>query len=165
MTMRLRAFVLAVALAAGSIWSGGAHAASEAILLVRGSLANDTDSGASPSGLWQYEAGSVQNSAGTATIGHYIANRRVTTAGTLTDNTAGMTITLFFSTTVAANVPHNVTLEGAWSFTSGQFAGSVSAASGKYHWIIGADATGAVTTTGTTRIVLEWPGMTQLHLP
>ncbi len=98
------------------------------------------------------------------TVGRYILTRRVTTAGTSADNTAGVTTTLFF-TTSAGNTPNSITLQGAWSFTSGGFLGSVSGASNKYHWVIGADASSAIPSSGTQRLVIQWLASTDLKIP
>ncbi len=134
-----------------------AQAGSLTILLVRSSLNNDTDS----AGLWQYEGGAVQNATTGATIGHYLLNRRVTTAGTSTDNTAAESITLFFSNATAGQVPNSFTLEGAYSYNTGQFVGSVSAASERYHVLIGADASATLVTSSTTtsKLVVDWVGL------
>ena len=157
---RLHALLLAMALATAGLWSASAQAGSTTLLLVRSTLANDTDT----AGLWQYEGGTIQNSAGTATVGHYILTRRVTTAGTSADNTAGVTTSLFFATS-SGNTPDVITLEGAWSFTSGGFLGSVSAASNKYHWAIGADASSTIPASGTQKLVIQWLASTGLKIP
>lgn len=77
-------------------------------------------------GVTQYEGGAIQNGAGTA-IGDYTTSRRVVPAGTSPDNTAGTTTTLFFPNTTASLPPNVIVIEGAWSFNSGPFDGSVSA--------------------------------------
>jgi hypothetical protein len=128
------------------------------VLLIRSTLANDPDPDSN--GLYQYEGGSVQNAAGTVAIGHYIVTRRVTTSGTSADNTAGETITLFFPSNISGNVPNNITLSGAYSYNTGQFAGSVSAVSSRYRPLNGDDANGAVTTTpGTTKLTIDFDGV------
>lgn len=147
--------ICALAVCAASLGATAASANVLTMLLVRSSLDNDTDP--SSSGLWQYEGGVVQNSAGTSNIGHYIITRRVTTSGTSADNAAAMTITLFFSNATAGNVANNMTVQGAWSFTSGQFAGSVSAASARYHPLISQDATATVAT-NVTKLLINYTG-------
>jgi hypothetical protein len=131
------------------------------MLLVRQSLNNVPDSSGS-SDLWQYEGGIVQNAAGTATIGHYLANRRITSSGTSTDNTAGETISLFFSNATAGDVPYNITFQGAYSYNTGQFAGSVSAASSRYHPLIGDSVTGTLVSGGATKITIDFDGNTSV---
>ncbi len=141
------------------VGKSAASASNTTLLLVRSSLANVPDSSGS-SDLWQYEGGVIQNTAGTAMIGHYLANRRVTSAGTSADNTAAETITLFFSNATAGDVPYSITLQGAYSYNTGQFAGSVSAASARYHPLTGDSATGAVTSNGATKIIIDFDGNT-----
>ena len=159
--------VKAVALAAcvgGVIFSASAAFAGNTtttLLLVRVSLNNVADSSGS-SDLWQYEGGNIQNAAGTTTIGHYLANRRVTSAGTATDNTAAETITLFFSNATAGDVPNSITLQGAYSYNTGQFAGSVSAVSARYRPLNGESATGTITSAGPTKIIIDNEGVSSV---
>ena len=59
-----------------------------------------------------------------------------------------------------------MTLQGAHSFSSGRFTGSVSAASNSYTWIQNADASiGSTGTIGTSTLVIAWAGANQLTLP
>ena len=59
-----------------------------------------------------------------------------------------------------ANVPNSLTLMGAYSYNTGQFAGSVSAVSSRYRLLNGADATAAITTTaGTTKLSINFDGV------
>jgi hypothetical protein len=96
-----------------------------------------------PAGRWQFEGGQVLENANH--VANFASIKRVTFKGTDQDgqNTASVTTTLFFLG--AANPPHNVTLEGAHDFTSGNELGSVSAASvpfapniGKQYTLVGA---------------------------
>jgi hypothetical protein len=97
-------------------------------------------------------------------VGQYAITRRVTFGGTDVQNTAMTTVTLFF--TNASTPPHNVTLQGAHSFSSGRFTGSVSAASNRYTWIHDADASISTTSTiGTNSLSISWAGANQLTLP
>jgi hypothetical protein len=138
-----------------------AVAGSATVYLQRASLDNDTDT----AGIWQYEGGTLLSTSG-ASIGTYIVTRRVTTSGTSTYNTASETISLFLPPVVANSVPSVITIEGAHSYNTGAFAGSVSAASNKYTWIAGADVSGTVATTATqTKLVIIWNGSNALHVP
>jgi hypothetical protein len=149
---------LAALATAGSLYASAASAGAVNLVLVRGSLDNDTDPASS--GLWQYEGGVVENATTGAAIGHYIATRRVTTSGTSSDNTAGETLTLFFPNATPGNAPNNITMQGAYSYTSGQFAGSVSAVSSRYRLLNGLDAYGAVgTAAGTTKLTIDYVGI------
>jgi hypothetical protein len=153
----LKAGFLAACVCAGALGSTAAYAGTLTVLLNRSSLSNDADPDSN--GLYQYEGGTVQNANGTATIGHYIVTRRVTTSGTSSDNTAGETITLFFPNSTSGNVPNNITIVGAYSYNTGQFAGSVSAVSARYRPLNGDDATAAITSTpGTTKLTIDFDG-------
>jgi hypothetical protein len=153
-----KAGLLAASICSGILCTSAAMAASFNVLLVRATLSNDHDPDSN--GLYQYEGGTVQNGTGTTTIGHYIVTRRVTTSGTSADNTAGETIVLFFPNSTSGNVPNSVTLEGAYSYNTGQFAGSVSAVSSRYRIFNGSDATAAITATaGTTKLSINFDGV------
>ena len=111
-------------------------------------------------GRWQHEGGRIMK--GAALVGHYSIHRRVTFGGTDAQNTAMTTVTLFF----AGTPPQNVTLQGAHAFSTGRFAGSVSASSNRYAWIHAADAVIAPTAVlGTSTLTLQWTGANQLTLP
>ncbi len=141
--------------------AGTAFAGSRNLTLQRATLSNSPD--ADGGGLWQYEGGTLLTPNG-ATAGNYILNRRVTTSGTLPLNTAAETITLFFTPKVAGDVPEVVTLQGAHSFNTGEFVGSVSAASNRYTWIIGADASAQISG-GATTLTMIWNGSKHLTIP
>ena len=151
-----RALVAAGLLAAGSLFCTAAYAGSVTLTLSQSSLTNDTDA----AGAWQYEGGTVLNAAGSS-VGTYIITRRTTTTGTLAYNTASVNATLFFAPKVAGNVPNSISIEGAWEFNNGGMDGSVSAASNKYHWLIGADAAAV----NSTAVTLTWVGSSQLTVP
>ena len=154
----LKTALLVACACAGALATTAASAGGFSILLVRSTLSNDADPDSN--GLWQYEGGIVQNATGTTTIGHYIATRRVTTSGTSSDNTAGETISLFFPNATAGNVPNSITLQGAYSYSTGQFAGSVSAVSSRYRSLNGYDAAGAITSApATTKITIDFDGV------
>ena len=97
--------------------------------LVRGSLNNDNDA----AGLWQYEGGQVLD-AQKQRVANYAVTRRVTTSGTSAQNTAMLTMTLFF---VGKAPPENITVQGSHDFSSGGEIGSVSAASSAFAAHIG----------------------------
>jgi hypothetical protein len=138
-----------------------AFAGSRVLKLTRvGNLVNVDDA----AGRYQYEGGTVYDSAGAA-IGKYIITRRVTFNGTSTYNTAFTTISLFFSIAGTAP-PQNITIQGAHSFNNGRFYGSVSAASNRYTWLQGADAqTVYASDTVTHTLYLYWAGSNQLVIP
>jgi hypothetical protein len=144
------------------VWPLKASAGTATLSLVRSTLSNDAD--ADGGGLWQYEGGTIQV-AGTA-VGTYILQRRNTTSGTSAYNTAGETITLFFAPASSGGLPNGITIEGDYSYNSGVMSGSVAASGTKYHWIIGADAAGSISSgTATTKLVLTWVGSNYLQLP
>lgn len=87
-----------------------------------GSLINVDDA----AGRWQHEGGMVHFN--NNLVGHYAAHRRVTFSGTDSQNTAMLTMTIFF---LDENPPQNITLQGSHDFSSGKYIGSVSAASEK----------------------------------
>jgi hypothetical protein len=169
MTVRknLKAAAIGLALVVPALWVPVAHAGGVTLQLVRTSALTNVDDAA---GRWQHEGGNINKVSGlvTTSVGQYAIHRRVTnggaSGGTTAQNTAMTTITLFFTNTGLP--PQNVTLEGAHHFTNGRFAGSVSAASNRYSWIQGADATYApTTTTGTSNLSIIWAGSNQLTLP
>jgi hypothetical protein len=86
-----------------------------------GALVNVDDA----AGRWQHEGGEVFCPDGTH-IANYALHRRYTTTGTGPQNSAMLTITLFF---LGADPAENITLQGAHSFSNGNATGSVSAAS------------------------------------
>ena len=107
-------------------------------------------------GRWQHEGGRVYMCR--QLIGYYSIHRRVTLMGTTPQNTAMLTMTIFLldednPQNQEPKPPQNVTIQGAHDFTSGGFIGSVSAASGIYNWLLGADVKGS-TATGT--LTLSW---------
>jgi hypothetical protein len=127
-----------------------AYAGSVTLDLVRLSLNNVDD----VAGRWQHEGGQVFK-AGTQ-IGNYAINRRVTSSGTSPQNTAMVTMTIFF---LGASPPQNITLQGAHDFSSGISRGSVSAASTKYNWIRDAIFTGNA---AANTLQINWLGSTGL---
>ena len=156
--MKLGIKVLIVT-AAIAIWAPLANAGSIALTLTRVSLNNVPD----VAGTWQHEGGNILK--GGVKIGQYALHRRVTNGGTTAPlNTAMTTITLFFAT-AAGSAPQNVTLQGAHDFGVGNFRGSVSAASNRYTWIHGADATYSSPAAATLTLIISWNGAAQLTLP
>ena len=140
------------------VFHSTAYAGSTSVSLVRSELTNVDDA----AGRWQHEAGNIVKN--NVVVGQYAITRRVTFGGTDVQNTAMTTVTLFF--TNSSTPPHNITLQGAHSFSSGRFAGSVSAASNRYSWIQNADASiGSTGTIGTSTLVIAWAGANQLTLP
>ncbi|HHT9124743.1 MAG TPA: hypothetical protein ACFYD6_02890 [Candidatus Brocadiia bacterium] len=75
-------------------------------------------------GLWGHLGGKVFQ--GATHIGYYALTRRVTLGGTDPQNTAMLTMTIFF---IGENPPQNITLQGSHDYGSGNYIGSVSGAS------------------------------------
>jgi hypothetical protein len=94
------------------------------LTLERDALANDDD----PAGRWQYEGGKVFE--GQQQVGFYAVTRRVTFQATDAQNTAMLTMTIFF---LPNQPPENITVQGSHDFNSGNEVGSVSAASSGQH--------------------------------
>jgi len=155
---RSRTVLLATAAVLGSLCAAAVQAGTQTVELVRSSLTNVPDA----AGIYQYEGGTLENSSG-GTLGNYIIVRR-TEAATASFNTAATTITLFLPPATSGAAPSVVTLEGAWSFSSGDFQGSVSAASNKFHWLVGADAASSMPTVSASKLVLTWAGSNELIL-
>lgn len=150
------ALVVAAAMAA---YAPIANAGAAALVLSRTTLTNVNDA----AGLWQHEGGNILK--GGVKVGQYALQRRVTTGGTTAPlNTAATTITLFFAT-ASGSAPQNITLQGAHDFGPGNFRGSVSAASNRFSWIQGGDATYSSPAAGTLSLVIGWTGASQLTLP
>jgi hypothetical protein len=118
-----------------------------------GSLINVDDA----AGRWQHEGGQVLKA--NKQVGNFSIYRRVTTAGTSPQNTAMLTMTIFF---LGQAPPQNITLQGSHDFSSGGYIGSVSAASNRYTWIQGADFTGS---TATNSLTIHWNGSSSLTIP
>ncbi len=153
-----RNLIVSTVILAPMICSSAANAGGVALQLVRTSLINVNDA----AGRWQHEGGNVRK--GAVTIGQYLIVRRVTLPAVTPLNTASTTITLFLGTSPATSA-QNITLQGAHSFTAGNFKGSVSSASNKYTWIQGADATYSAGAVGTSNLVMLWNGASQLTVP
>jgi hypothetical protein len=155
--------IAAFAALTSMLCAGTALAGTKNLTLERSTLSNDAD--ADGGGLWQYEGGTMLAANGT-TAGTYIVNRRVTSSGTSAFNTALETMTLFFTPAISGGLPEVVVVQGAYSYNSGAFAGSVSSASNKYTWIISADASAAVVGgTSNTTLTLSWNGSKHLTIP
>jgi hypothetical protein len=163
MFRRIKTPLVAALLASAVLWPLSAFAGSATVFLVRSTLSNDAD--ADGGGLWQYEGGTVQTMGGRV-LGNYILERRVTTSGTQTYNTAGETISLFFAPSTSGSLPPGITVEGDYSYNTGEVDGAVAATGTKYHWLIGADADGNVVSgTAETKLVFTWVGSGGLTVP
>lgn len=90
------------------------------LTLQRDTLTNVDD----PAGRWQHEGGRVNENG--RHVGFYASTKRVTFRATEAQNTAMLTMTVFF---LGTNPPENITVQGAHDFNSGAQIGSVSAAS------------------------------------
>lgn len=113
--------------------------------LQRNTLKNVDDA----AGRWQHEGGEVFFRG--KHIGNYALHRRVTYGGTDSQNTAMLTMTIFFFSG-KSDAPQNITLQGSHDFSSGEYVGSVSASSCDYLKLQGAYFTGN-TATNTLLIV------------
>ena len=102
---------------------------------------------------------------GAAPIGQYLIIRRITIPATGIQNTAATSITLFLGTVNSQTAPHNITLQGAHHFNVGNFRGSVSAASNRFTFLQGADATYSAGAAGTSNLTISWNGSSQLTVP
>jgi len=157
--MNHRSIPVTVAFAALAwLSAAAAQAGSQTLELVRATLQNVPDA----AGSYQYEGGTLENALGKS-LGTYLIVRR-TGSGTERFNTSATTITLFFPPAPSTNAPPVITIQGAWSFASGNFKGSVSAAAEEFHWIIGADAASTIPAGTTSKLVLSWTGSDQLQL-
>lgn len=96
--------------------------------LKREALTNVDD----PAGRWQFEGGEVLEKE--KHIANYASIKRVVFKGTDAQNTAMLTMTVFF---LGKNPPENITVQGDHDFNSGQEVGSVSAASSAFAAHIG----------------------------
>ena len=83
-------------------------------------------------GLWQHEGGQVWLDG--VQIGNYLIYRRVTIGGTGAQNTASVSMTIFY---LGQAPPENITLQGSHDFGSGKYIGSVSAASREKRHFLG----------------------------
>jgi hypothetical protein len=99
-------------------------------------------------GLWQHEGGTLTCADGTH-VGNYTVTRRVTLSGTGPENTAAVTMTLFF---LGSSPPENITIEAAHDYYSGGYIGSVSAASQAFESIRGRNVAGEAGPIGTVTI-------------
>jgi hypothetical protein len=126
------------------------HAASVTLNLARTSaLTNAADAG----GTWLFDGGTV--SFGGAVVGRYArVMRTVLGGGTDTQNTAILTITLFFN---GANPPENVTLQGSHSFNDGEERGSISGASNAFRGAAGITFEGTATGSTTFNLTFQTP--------
>jgi len=124
--------------------------------LLRTSLATTADA----VGEWQHEGGNIRKSG--VNIGRYVIVRRVTRPATSSQTTAATTITLFIGSSAELD---NITLQGAHHFQIGNFKGSVSAASNRYPWIVGAVSGYVSTGSSTSRLTLNWLGANQQTVP
>lgn len=108
-----------------------------------------------PPGRWQHEGGRVHCADHGKLIGDYIVYRRVTFSGAEPQNTAMLTMTLFFR---GEHPPQNITLQGSHDFSSGNYIGSVSAASSRFAGVRGQSFSGVATTLGESLLTIEGLG-------
>jgi len=76
-------------------------------------------------GVWQYEGGRAFDTSGKR-VGEYASTKRIISRATDAQNTAMLTMTIFF---VGSSPPESITVQGSHDFNSGRQKGSVSAAS------------------------------------
>jgi hypothetical protein len=104
------------------VCTAASHAAPITLTLTRISALTNVNDAA---GTWQFDGGTV--SSGGTVVGRYArVKRTVLGGGTDTQNTAMLTITIFF---LGSTPPQTVTLQGSHSFDNGEERGSISAAS------------------------------------
>jgi hypothetical protein len=158
MITTFRTSILAALIAFGSFCATAAYAGTQIVYLVESTLVNVPD----VAGISQYEGGNLQN-ASSSSIGTYMIVRRFVPSAGVAYNTNAATITLFLAPSTSGGNAKAVTLEGSWSDTTGDFVGSVSATSGYYHWLIGAEASSTLSGLDS-KLVLIWTGSDYLQL-
>lgn len=151
-----RKLALSAAIPILAVWATSASAGTVTMELVRTSQANTADA----VGEWQHEGGNIRKSG--VNIGRYVIVRRVTRPATSSQTTATTTITLLIGSSAELD---NITLQGAHNFLIGNFKGSVSAASNRYSWIVGADSGYVSTGASTARLTMNWLGANQQTVP
>lgn len=102
------------------VFAMDAQAAPLVLTLDRATLENVDDA----AGRWQFEGGRAFR--GTRHVAQYASIKRVIYGATDRQNTATLTVTIFF---LGRQPPENITLQGSHDFNSGKQIGSVSAAS------------------------------------
>ena len=144
-------YAVSLLLALAALVGAPAVAGGVTLTLARTTLTNVPDA----AGNWQYESGLIRK--GAVTVGQYMISRRHVSGGS---TNAGMqTLALIFADTQA------VTVQGVHSFTDGVLTGSVSSASNRFTWIVGADARITPNGLSASDLVLRWTGSDQLTLP
>jgi len=128
------------------------------LVLTRTNLTDVPDA----AGRWQYDTGTVAR--GSNAAGQYEIERRVSTGGTETQNSAAERIT-FFLFSAADRAPETIVVEGAYSYTSGVLNGSVAAASSRYAYMRGADVTGVVSGLNIVNVTITWLGVFPFGVP
>jgi hypothetical protein len=98
------------------------------LMLERKTLNNVND----VAGVWQFEGGEALES--DQRVGDYASTKRVIIGGTDAQNTAMLTLEVFFG---PQHPPQNIVLQGSHDFNSGTEIGSVSAASSGFATHIG----------------------------
>ena len=98
------------------------------LILERMTLQNVDDA----AGRWQFEGGSVVER--DRQVGHYASTKRVIFGATDAQNTAMLTLEVFFTPQLP---PENIVLQGSHDFNSGKEVGSVSAVSSAFTTLIG----------------------------
>lgn len=98
-------------------------------LMLERTVLNNVDDAA---GRWQYEGGTAFE--GKRLVGHYASTKRVVFGATDAQNTAMLTLEVFFTPQMP---PQNIVMQGAHDFNSGGETGSVSAASASFAANIG----------------------------
>lgn len=128
-----------------------AFAGSATLTLHQNSVTNVYDS----AGLWQYVGGKIyiiapgDKISAIAYIADYTITLRTITGGTDAQNTAMMTMSIFM---IGKHPPENLTIQGSYDFSSGNFIGSVSAASSGLKSLIGSSCSGTAGSSGTLTI-------------
>lgn len=134
MNKLMSGIALALVALSGPVLADESESQPLTLTLERLSLDNIDDA----AGRWQHDGGKVYCPNGTH-IANYASHRRVTFSGTSAQNTAMVTMTVFF---LGDAPPQNITLQGSHDFQSGGFIGSVSAASDAFDRVRGASFLG-----------------------
>jgi|SRR5215469_4951984 len=104
------------------------------LILERTTLQNVDDA----AGRWQFEGGSVVER--DRQVGHYASTKRVIFGATDAQNTAMLTLEVFFTPQLP---PENIVLQGSHDFNSGKEVGSVSAVSSAFTTISASNSHGS----------------------
>jgi hypothetical protein len=129
-----RSLPIVVAVCLVLVCTTPSYAASVILTLTRISTLTSVDDAV---GAWQFDGGTVSLEG--SVIGRYArVKRTVLGGGTDTQNTAMLTITIFFTgSSTQLTAPQTVTLQGSHSFSDNEERGGISAASSAFKGAVG----------------------------